>query len=155
ATRQITALTNGGLTVDGGRPDFSGLTSADGLSLYANDGGTLALPSLTSYTGVSAHHSVFQANSGGVLDLSTLTALHGGPEWAVLYVNAYNGGAIKLNNVNSYSGGSMQVYARDTGTVIDLSQLPRLFSDAGNVSRLQTRDGAQIVAPVLTSLDRV
>jgi len=87
STQQITSFTNAGIEVDGGEPDFSGLTNIDGDSLDAN-GGVLSLPSVNSYTGVSAYHSYFTAQNAGTLNLSNITTLHGGLQGAVLFINS-------------------------------------------------------------------
>ena len=141
----LTSISNTNLEATGSNTTFSiaNLPNVDGASLTADNGATLALPDVTSYTGVSAHSSTLYAN-GGTLDLSNVTTLNGGPSGAVLYVDAYNAGDVKLGSVTSYTGGATQVYAQDQGTVIDLSGIPAFFSDANNFSSLEATTGAQI-----------
>ncbi|HVX59594.1 MAG TPA: hypothetical protein VHC19_03300, partial [Pirellulales bacterium] len=51
---QIASVTHGSITAhDGATPTFSGLTTFTGDSFYANTGGVLNLPTVTSYTGPS------------------------------------------------------------------------------------------------------
>src|SRR5262249_12556944 len=108
-TTQLTALDRVSVVVqDTGTVTTSGLTDIDGASLYAAAGATLALPALTGYTGVASHHSVFQAaDAKSKLDLSKLATLHGGPQGAVLYINAYGGARVDLSGATSYAGGAM------------------------------------------------
>ena len=149
STKQITSDVSSTITVNGGTPDFSGLTTIDGLDLYAN-GGTLALPSATSYTGPGT----IQAN-GGTVDLSTLTTLTGASGYDDLNVNAYSGSEVNLSGVTSQSSGRIQFYADGTGSTIDLSKLTALISDANYNSSIDAENGATILVPLLTTLNRV
>jgi hypothetical protein len=155
-TKQLTTLTNGSLNVSGPTPDFSTLANVTDSNLYVDSGGTLALPALTTYTPKSGNGVTFQASgTGSVLDLSKLTALHGVTYYSQLYINAYSGGQVKLQNVASYTGGSTAVQASGAGSSVDLSALPTFFSDAYYQSGLNANNGGAIHTGALTTLDRV
>ena len=77
-TAQISSFSGGTITVNGGTPDYSGLTSLTAANLYANNGTVLAFPSVTSYAAQSVYVPTIQANgTGSVVDLSHLTTLVG------------------------------------------------------------------------------
>ena len=62
------------LTVTGGSYSLAGLTNVNGSSLYAESGGSLTLPNLTSYT--ETDNTTFEATgTGSTLNLSALTTL--------------------------------------------------------------------------------
>ena len=158
-TSQITTFTNGTITANGGTPDYSGLTSLDGDTVYANSGATLSFPNLTSYAGQSAYYPTIQANgAGSVIDLSHLTTLAGGPSGSFLYVNALAGGKVNLSNLTSYTAGATGFdadgSANGTPSTIDLSKLTGLFSDSYYNSRLVATNGGTIVDPLLATLNR-
>ena len=75
ATSQWSSLTGGGnLTVTGGSYSLAGLTNVNGSSLYAQSGGALTLPNLTSYT--ETDNTTFEATgANSTLNLSALTTL--------------------------------------------------------------------------------
>ena len=64
ATSQWSTLAGGSsLTVTGGSYNLAGLTNANNSSLYAQSGGSLALPNLTSYNETDS--TVFEATGSG------------------------------------------------------------------------------------------
>jgi hypothetical protein len=155
ATRQITGYTGATLTVNGAAPDFSGLTKIDGLNLYVNGGGTLAFPNVTSYAG-AGYDTTLQANgANSKLDLSHLTKLTGGGYYSGVYVNALGGGKVDLSNVTSDLGGRINVLADGTGSIVDLSQLPKMISDVYYNSSLEARNSGTVRVPLVTTLNRV
>ena len=116
-------------------------------------GASLALPGATSYTG--SNSSTIQATgSGSMLDLSHLTSLSG----ATGYSNAQHqrrlGGKVDLSNVTSQSSGEIYAHADGTNSVIDLSKLPALISDAQYNSGLEASNGGSILTGALTTLNR-
>ncbi len=97
---------------------------------------------------------------GTILDLTRLTSFTGSApgntgNGSVLSVNAQAGGKVALGNVTTYTGGSTNFHATGASSVIDLSKLPSLFSDAYYNSTLQATSGGSILSPVLTSITRV
>ena len=114
------------------------------MNLNANSGGTLALPSATSYSG----GGTIQA-SGGTVDLSKLTTLTGASGYGNLAVNAYGGGKVDLSNITSQTGGRIYAHADGTGSIVDLSKLPELLSDAVYDSGLEASKGGSILTAPL------
>ncbi|HVA50299.1 MAG TPA: DUF4214 domain-containing protein [Pirellulales bacterium] len=126
-----TKLTSGSLEVDGNPSNFgyslSSLTDVDQSSLFAESGGQLALPKLTSYVSNGfLQNGTFEANGmntatlqPSVLDVSALTTLTAQPgSWTI---NALNGGEVELSGLTSLSTSTQDINITDTGgsTVLD------------------------------------
>ena len=94
-------MTGGSLTAtgSGGSLTSNGSTSIADASLYAEAGGTLSLPQLTSY---ASNATTLEANGGSsVLSLSALvTIVHVGS----LSINADGGGKIDFSSLKSLAG---------------------------------------------------
>ncbi len=145
----LTALTDGGLTVLGGNYTFPNLADIDGSSLDVENGASLSLPGVTSETnGAGVNYGLpFFANGGGKLslvklatitgdgvnvsadgtgstiDLSGLTTFDVNPAGGALF--ASNGGTIDLNaNLTTINGAN--VYIDATSTITPLTQLTAL-----------------------------
>ena len=75
----LTALTDGGLTVLGGNYTFPNLADIDGSSLDVENGASLSLPGVTSETnGAGVNYGLpFFANGGGKLSLVKLATITG------------------------------------------------------------------------------
>jgi RHS repeat-associated protein len=147
----LSSLTGGAITVNGGSPSFPALADIDDSSIYVNDGGTFTLSAVTSYTGDPHGGTTYlQANgSSSVLNFPNLTTLTGGISYygggyAIPY--AENGGQVNLSAATSFGGGLIGVQAA-TGGVVNISQLPSLNTgyitidgtstiDANNLSSL-------------------
>ncbi len=111
-----TTFTGGSLTVRTGSYSLPGLTDVDGATLITQNGGSLTLAGLTSY---SANGSYFEATgSGSVLDVSALTTLTQQGNWNLF---AQNGGEIKLTGLTSLTASSHSIGITDTGgsTLLD------------------------------------
>jgi hypothetical protein len=114
-----TGLTSGILTVTGGTVRLPKLTDINGLSLYAQDGGTLALPGVT---GFACDNNTFQADgTGSVLDVSALTTLSQQSGYSNNWsIEATNGGTLKLTSLTSLgSQGSVSLTDTGGGTLLD------------------------------------
>ncbi len=155
ATRQITAFTGASLTVNGGAPDFSGLTSLDGLNVVVNGGGTLAFPTISSYAGANYDTTLQASDPNSKLDLSHITTLKGASNYSDLNIRALGGGKVDLSGVTSYPTGRTGILADGANSVVDLSLLPKLISDANWNSALEARNGGTVKDPLLTTLNRV
>jgi len=113
-----TTLSNGSLTVTGGSYNLAGLTDVDGSSLFAQDGGQLALPNLTSYT---TNYTTFEASgTGSVLDVSALSSLTWQGAWTV---EALSGGTVNLSGLTSVTAPSGFAIGGVYGGTINLSSL--------------------------------
>ncbi len=131
----------------------TGATTIDGASLYAASGASLALPGAASYTGSSA--STIQANgTGSLVDLSHLTTLSGATGYSAVSINAQAGGEVNLSNVTSQPTGDIYAHADGASSVIDLSKLTELLSDAQYNSGFEVSNGGKILAGDITSLNR-
>ena len=189
ATSQINSLTRGAVSVDGVAADFSGLTDvsgnsftllnsgtanldnvtiADGASFSVNDGVTLALPNLTSYTtsDQTFDNSIFRAAGvGSILDLSNLTSIEGTIRPITFHlIEALEGGKVNLNSVAEITGpegGSgntrgVQILADGNNSEVDLSILTKFTNDASEPdSKITARNNGTISASNLTTLDGV
>ncbi len=145
----LTSLTDGGLTVLGGKYAFSKLTDIDGSSLDVENGASLSLPGVTSETNSAGvnYGLPFFANGGSTLDLHNLTMITGdgvnvaadgtgstinlsslttfdvNPAGGAL--SASDGGTIDLNaNLTTINGAN--VYIDATSTITPLAQLTAL-----------------------------
>ncbi|HQU46368.1 MAG TPA: hypothetical protein PK867_26410, partial [Pirellulales bacterium] len=119
-----TKFTNGSLTVNGDASglgySLTGLTDVDGSSLYAESGGQLALPDLTSYVSYGyfeAKGTNSTTTAPSTLDVSALTTVTQTGGWGV---NAYNGGTLKLSGLSSLTS-TKGIAINDTGgsTLLD------------------------------------
>lgn len=136
-------MTGGTLTADGASLIANAATSISAANLYAESGGTLSLPDLSTYT--SNGNTLEATGAGSSLDLPALTTMtHNGP----LTLNAFSGGKVDLSSLASLDGGNAVGLAlNDTGggTILD-----------GNLTSLNfvnvTLDGTdtQVAAPWTT-----
>ncbi len=157
ATDRWTTLTFGSLTVTGGAYSFSGLTTITSASLYANSGGVLTLPNLTSYADPTGVGPTFEATGIGsalaLPELSTVGVLDN--YWRV---DATQGGRVSMPALTTIGGSGQadyfQIEADGSGSTIDLSGLTSLSSSGGSTS-LAVSDQGAILASHLTSLDNV
>jgi hypothetical protein len=88
-----TSFTDGSFSVTGGSYSLPGLTDIDGSSLYVSNGGTLALPGVTSYA--PSYNTLSADGYGSVLDLSDLTTVN--EQNGSVYLSETNGGEILLS----------------------------------------------------------
>ncbi len=157
-TTQITSFVGDTLTVTGGSPSFTGLTTIDGSNISVSGGVNLKLAGVTEYTGGNGSSTTLEASgTGSVLDLGNVTTWEGavGCCWQA-QVSALAGGEVSLPALATDKGGATRVLAQGTGSVVDLSALPKLISDqGGNYSALQATQGGQIKSPSLTNLSNV
>ena len=126
-TAQVLSLANSSITVDSTTPDFNAVTNADLASLYVENAGRLSLPGVTRYGGnLPAFQSrVWQANgAGGVLELTNLLATaHGNPGYASIYVRAYWGGRVRLDQLGCVTDSAVVFYSERDGSRIEAPAL--------------------------------
>jgi hypothetical protein len=131
----------------------TGPTTLAGVSLVANNGGSITLPALTNYNSNLGTH--FQATgSGSVIDLSNLTSLTASQS-ATFTVDAQNGGKINLVQVDTMVG-NVRVTANGNDSDVDLSSVTS-FTNPVNSSNgaLVTVNGGRVRMPGITSLDKI
>ena len=114
-------FTNGSLTVTGGSYTLPNLTDVDGSSLYAESGGSLAVPALTDYAYSGGYPGTFEANgANSVLDVSALVTVtlqgYFASSWSV---NAANGGEVNLGSLTSLNSGGISFTDTGNSTILD------------------------------------
>ena len=99
ATSQWSSLTSdSSITVTGGSYSLAALTDVDGSSLYAQNGGTLSLPNLSSYT--ETDNTTLEATGvNSTLNLSALTTL--GDMSNYWHAEALAGGTVNLSGLTT------------------------------------------------------
>ncbi|HEV3312710.1 MAG TPA: Ig-like domain-containing protein, partial [Chloroflexota bacterium] len=154
-TGQMTSITGGTITTNGGTMDFSGLTTLDAANLYANGGGELSFPILASYVGSSGSFISNTIEASGVgpspantpsrIDLSHVTSLTGlTGSYGEVSIKALAGALVDLSKANSNPGGSLQFAADGAGSTINLSSLGTITSTTNTDSSLEASDGGTI-----------
>ena len=160
-TSQITSFTLGSISVSNNRPDFSGLTSLQSVSLYASNGGLLAFPNLTSFT---APGSTFIQASGTAadgtpskIDLSTLTRLADTTDAyaSPVSIQVSGGALIDLSGLGPDLTRRISAVAVGQGSTIDFSHVTSINTFGYINSYIQTVAGGSILTPRLTSLSQV
>ncbi|AFZ49599.1 Ig-like domain-containing protein [Dactylococcopsis salina] len=152
--------TNDDVTITSNNTDITitfsqGNPSVNSLSLFAENGGNLALSGLTSYEGADFDTSI-RATGGSSIDLSSITTLSGGTGYKdQLFIEAING-TVNLSNLTDITGGATRVLADGTNSNIDLSSLNRFADDNGyTYSQVNALNGGTIQTPNLDSLNGV
>jgi RHS repeat-associated protein len=161
---QLTSLTSATITVNSGIRNFTGLRTIDGNQLFASGGAIVSFPDVTLISGPVDYGLNIQAsgtsgpNGAGnpsTIDLSHVTTLVGAQNNGYLAINAYSGGRVDLSNVNSNPSGRTLFQASGTGSLIDLSALPKITSDQGYASLLSATGGGSVFDPKLATLSNV
>jgi len=169
-TSQWETLTNGSLTIEGGdyssttSPPFANLADIDGSSVSVEDGGSLTLPAVITYTNPNSYafSSPLQASgAGSTLSLPGLTSLSVSGFDTDVAIQALQGGQTLLPSlvqitVNSAYSGSpgVLVDSDGSGSLIDLSSLT-IFSGGAAGGGLTITDGGTVLDPNLASLSNV
>ncbi len=136
----------------GSQLDLGKLTNVDQTNITAVNGGKLALPLVTGYTGPTTYNGLLQASgAGALLDLTTFTSFAGGNGRST-FVWANGGGKVDLGNVPQINGGATDVRSEGQGSVVDFSALTSFTHTGGDFARLWARDGGKVLSPNLTSI---
>ena len=136
------------LTVTGGSYSLAGLTNVNGSSLYAEGGGSLALPNLKTYT--ETDNTTFEATGvNSTLDLSALTTLESMTNW--WYVEALAGGTLNLSGLTAINEPSAPLHfeADGSGSQLNLSALTSFTASDWTVN---ATNGGEVNLSGLTSL---
>ncbi len=157
----------------GGQIQVGALTSFNNSSVYLNGGASFTLPS--GVTSVTQNRTLGLSARGGVIDMSSLTAIRLDPNAGTTlgagqyYLNAESGGRLDLSRLTTLERrAGQQVTVRSaTGATVDLSSLralPNAFVDAvgGTIlmplvndlsgSRIWSSQGGRVSLPGVTSL---
>ena len=110
----ITSLTNGNIAVVGGTYSLGHLNEADGDAFSVQNGGSLTLPAITSYSNTSIYTQPFQVSgNGSLLSLPQLTSISNG----FVDIDASGAGnAILLPSLTSFT--SYGTFSETTGARI-------------------------------------
>ncbi|MDB5338653.1 MAG: Phosphoesterase, PA-phosphatase related protein [Planctomycetaceae bacterium] len=152
---QFTAITNASITAEEGQiATFTNLATTSGSSFFADTGGVLNLPAVTTYSGSTSNTFIQVDNANSQINLPNLTSLTGGTSNAALFVRGFSGGTVNLPALQAVNGGTTQVYA-DAGT-ISAPLLATFVDDTNNgASLIRVRSGGTISLGNLTSLDQI
>jgi RHS repeat-associated protein len=149
-----TSLTSGSLTVIGGSVSLPCLTDVNDTSLYAKNGGSLALPGVTSY---GADNNTFQADgAGSVVDVSSLASFvqqsNHSNNWSA---EANNAGTLNLSGLTSLTSANDTVSVTASGGgSLNLGGLASVTATVSFGSGISISDtgGSTLVDSKLTSL---
>ena len=148
---QITSLTNGRLTVEGGAYTLPILSDIDGSSLFVEDGGKLTLPAVTTLVGPYGDYITLEAFSeGSTLSLPGLISLDTND--STLLISATSGGQVLLPSLYAITVVTpyVTIESEGSGSVIDLSALTS-FPVASLRAELIVTQGGTLIDPQLTS----
>ncbi len=146
------------LTADGAGATITavGVTSLNGGSFYALNGGNLGLPNATSYAATDVTNPYFTADgAGSTLDLSTFTTILSSTIGAeILSIQAHNGGKVDLSGTTSFTTFVVQVVADGAVSVVDLSAVTALGTNSYYYDNyIKATNGGTVVMGNLTALD--
>jgi hypothetical protein len=133
--------------------NLASLTSVDGTSFVALNGGTVAPTALAAYSGNSGVSNIFATGTGSLVDMSSVTTFSGGTFNRTNVIAT--GGRVELDNVAQIVTGITNIEANDGGRVVltDLTTFSRSFnSDTG---RLRATNGGTIESPNLALVSDV
>jgi hypothetical protein len=153
-TPNMTSIVDVDLRVEGAgsQLDLGKLTTVDQVRISAVNGGQVALPLVTSYTGTAYVNGRFEASGiGALIDLSTITSFAGGNGRSA-QVFANGGGKIDLANAPQFTSGAIDLRASGPGSVIDLASLTSWTHTGGDTSRLWVQNGGQVLSPKLATI---
>ncbi|MEK6259848.1 MAG: Ig-like domain-containing protein [Planctomycetota bacterium] len=156
---------------NGGTIQTPNLHSLNSVSLYAFNGLTLDLHTVTSYTGVGAdgagRYAIIQANgTGSRVDLSGVTSYVGSFDASTalgthyVFVQAIAGGTVDLSGVVTLTG-QTNISADGAGSIVNLTAAQTLNGGTGTKFdrsepfKLTVRNGGTIQTPNLHSLNSV
>ncbi|MEM7028213.1 MAG: Ig-like domain-containing protein [Chloroflexota bacterium] len=144
------------LVADGGDVTVANTLTFSKGQVIATNGGTIALPTVTSHTNGSDADNLFEATgANSVINLSNLVNLVGGTSIRKLQFQANAGGRINLRQLPAITEGAVTFEADGAGSVIDLSALVRFEEESFHRSALEGTDGGSILTPALQQTDAV
>jgi hypothetical protein len=160
-TAHLPALTNigSGLTLEnGGAVTVPLLRNINGASLSAQNGSVLSLPNVTSLV-INRAGTTFSAHgAGSLIDLAHVTNVFVTPD-AWFAVQARYGGQVDLRGLESISGGSSDLWADGSGSLLRLTRLSGFSTPLGasslrveNEGVVQLNEGVFLLANVAVSV---
>ncbi len=163
ALGQLTSLTNGSLTLEGGTYSLPGLTDLDGSNLTVENAGSLTLPKLAIYHGSTASFyssNAFEATgASSSLSLPVLATIITTNQYYGLTIEAQSGGSVSLPELtalnNSVSDAQVNLQSQGTGSVIDVSRLTTLIDYSNSYAFLEVQSGGSLLDPLLATLGNI
>jgi hypothetical protein len=152
------SMTGGTLTASGSgiTVTVNGTTSVAAASLLAENGATLALPNLTSYTGLAGNESFLAASgAGSTLSLGNLTSLSPSTSFASMTaIEALSGASVDVSALAQITGGAVTLESDGVGSQLNASALTSISRSGGNFASLvQATNHGTLLDPQLASLD--
>ena len=151
--------TNTTLTADGAGAEFraTGPTTLGVTSLLADNGGVIDLSNAPLYaSGFDGASSLRARGAGSRLLLGGMTTVTGWGRNGQLTIEARGGGMIDLSGVVQIPGGTTQISAIDSGSIVDVSSLQTWIDPNRQRSSFVTWGNGGIVdVSSLTSIDAV
>ncbi len=145
---------NRDLTVGNGGFTAAGPTFIDGGRVFTS--GPVDFSNVTSYdvnVGGGALARTLEADGpDAAINLSNLTSLTGGTSIRAAHFTALDGGSINLIGLSNVISASARFVARDTGSVIDLSNMTAFTQSAGQAALEVSNGGDILTSPGLTTL---
>ena len=144
---QITDFTNGLVDVTGVTPVLNSMNHVDASSFIAHNGGKISVPQVTSYTAVGDEFfpTLRAEGAGSLVDFSTVTAYTGQTGSGNAYIEAKDGGVVRLNQVAAINTGEVNILAEGANARVDLASLAFLSSNVdGWRDSLTMRNGGVI-----------
>ncbi|MCB0019146.1 MAG: hypothetical protein KDE09_15255, partial [Anaerolineales bacterium] len=152
-TTQLQTLQNGSVTADAVSVTLNALTNPTGSSFYAEAGGQISIPAITSYLGSSgsAHVEFRATDPGSRLNFASLNSVTGNTFTnSMLKIRAENGGVVDLSNVAVIPGGHTQITAAGANSLVDLTDLTLFVRSGRGDTYLEAVSNGHISAPSLT-----
>lgn len=163
-TAQISGITNATVTINGGNPPFSNVTTLEGTSVLVSGGATAAFPGVTAYNVIGPRDITWRANGiGSQLIAENLDSIVGSAtSGRDLFIEGIAGGHVDVSGVSALTvpgtanNGTIQVLADGINSVVDLATATSFIDDGANtLSKLEQRNTGDIIAPILTTLVNV
>ncbi len=147
STAQLASYDGGTITINGGSPNFSGLTSFNSGNITVSGGATLSLPGVTSYTGNGRHDHAGGDRRGSTLTLANLASVTEGSSSypAQTQFEALAGGTVTLSALQTINTGTVVLESDGTGSVLNVAALTS-FAEANGwtYSTLQASNGGTV-----------
>ena len=147
-TRQISALTNAEITVNGGAPDLSAVSQLANLSITARSNANVILPLVTNYPAGSA--VLWKADGlGSTLTFPAIAALSGPvvlPGIPKLQIQALNGARVDLSALAAKPLGRISVLADGNSSTVDFSGISEMEGTGTFTSSFEAKNGGIISA---------
>ncbi|MCC5828657.1 MAG: hypothetical protein JJU36_04350 [Phycisphaeraceae bacterium] len=137
--------------LNGGAADLSAVTTFGGSSLDIRAGAVVQMPGLTGYTPNTGGNGnrTWRAREGSRIEAANLLTAEGGTFIRNWTIDAQSGGVIDLSSLASITTGDTRVRADGAGSLVDLSSLT---SWLGSGSTLAAINGGEVRLPTASDV---